>query len=101
MAERPEQAPDMRLCSLKQFYIHKTAAGLDHAHHEEQHQQGVADGLERTVDVRHHVPNCAALEVLWGLRDKLSNLAQFAVPDLQSVLQILDYPIIRHAKHLL
>ena len=73
-------------CSLKKFYIGKTRTGFYHAYHEEQHQQGVADGLERTVDVRYHVPDRATLEVLGGLRNELPYLAQLAVPDLQRVL---------------
>ena len=83
------------------FDLHKAAAGLDHAHHKEQHQQGVADGLERAVNVRYHGPDRAALEVLGGLGDKLPDLTQLAVPDLQRIFQVLHDPIIRHAKHLL
>ena len=82
--------------SLTVIYFREAAAGLDHANDKEQHQQGVADGLEPAVDVHHHIPDRAALEVLGGVRDKLPDLAQFAVPDIQSVLQILNDPVIRH-----
>ena len=53
------------------------------------------------MDVLYHGPDRAALEVLGGLGDKLPDLTQLAVPDLQRIFQVLHNPIIRHAKHLL
>ena len=41
------------------------------------------------------------LAFMQRLGDKLPDLAQLAIPDLQRIFQVLHDPIIRHAKHLL
>ena len=46
------------------IYIRKAAAGLDCAHREEDHQQGVANGLQPVVDAHDYGPDSAALELL-------------------------------------
>lgn len=35
----------------------------------------LADGLQRTVNIRYYIPNRAALKILWGLRDQLPYFA--------------------------
>ena len=83
------------------FDLCKTAAGFHDTYHEKQHQQGVTDSLKSAVDTYHYIPDCAAFEVLRRLRDQLPDLAQLSIPDLQRILKILDYPIIRHSFRLL
>ena len=49
---------------LRLLQLSKAATGFHDADHEEQHQQGIADGLESAVDIQNDAPDPAALEVL-------------------------------------
>jgi len=80
-------------CSLKKFYIHKTAAGLDDPHDEEQHQQGAADGLERAVDTLDDRPDSAALELLRGGTEELPDLRQLPIPGSQGGVEVVHDPV--------
>lgn len=81
------------LCSLKQFYLGKAAAGFDYSHHKEQHQQSAADGLERSVDVLNDSPDPAVLEVFRGGADELPDQPQLGVPGFQRRVQVVYDPI--------
>ena len=54
--------------------------GLDNAHDEEQHQQGIANGFQAVVDVQDHIPNTAAFEILRTGADQGPYLSQLIVP---------------------
>ena len=80
-------------CSLKKFYIRKTAAGLDNAHHKEQHQQSAADGLKGTVDALNDCPNPTALELLRRDAEELPDLHQFPIPGSQGRVEVVHDPV--------
>lgn len=73
--------------------LSKAAAGLDYAHHKKQHQQSIANGLERAVDADDHVPDPAAFEFLRGGADQGPDLREFVVPGLQGGIQIVYDPV--------
>ena len=78
---------------LRALNLGKAAAGLDYAHHKKQHQQSIANGLQRPVDADDHVPDPAAFEVLWGCADQGPDLCEFVVPGLQGGIQIVYDPV--------
>lgn len=78
---------------LRALNLGKAAAGLDYAHHKKQHQQSIANGLQRPVDADDHVPDPAAFEVLWGCADQGPDLCEFVVPGLQCGIQIVYDPV--------
>ena len=57
-------------CLLRSLYFGQTSAGANHAHKKEQHQQGVAGGLQHTVDPPNHRPYSAVSEVFRPLGDQ-------------------------------
>ncbi len=75
------------------IYVRKAAAGLDDPHHEEQHQQGAADGLERPVDAHDHIPDSTALEVFRGGADERPDLRELAVPCFQGGVEVVHDPV--------
>ncbi len=81
------------IISLTVIYVREAAAGLDDAHHKEQHQQGAANGLGRPVDAHNHVPDGAALEVFRSRADERPDPREFAVPRLQRGVQIVYDPV--------
>ena len=75
------------------IYFRKAAAGLDHAHHEEDHQQGVADGLEAVVDIENDGPDPAALEFFRAGREQGPYFRQPDVPGSQGGVQVVYNPV--------
>ena len=71
----------------------EAAAGAHHSYGEEQHQQPVANGLQRHMDVHHHVPDAAAPEGGRVLGEQLPDLRQLVVPGVQGVVQIVNDPV--------
>ena len=81
------------IISLTVIYFGKAAAGLDNAHHEEQHQKGAADGLERAMDISDHRPDSPALEVLRCGGDQSPDLRQLTVPCFQGRVEVVHDPV--------
>ena len=81
------------IISLTELYFRETAAGFDHTHHEEQHQQGIANGFQTAVDIDDHGPHPAALEILRAGGDQRPELRQFVVPGGQSGVQVVYDPV--------
>lgn len=57
------------MCSVLLLYIRKASAGLDHPDDEKEHQQGVANRLQCSVNIDDDIPDGAALEGLRRLGD--------------------------------
>ena len=83
------------------FHFGKTATGFYHTDHKKQNQKCISDGLQRTVDCNDHVPDFPAFEIFWGLSNNLPDFRQFAVPRIQGVLKVLNYPVITQNTFLL
>ena len=79
------------------FDLCERAAGFHHADNKEKHKQRKSDSLYCAVNIYDYIPNCAALELLWGLGNELPYFRQLFVPSPQSILQVLHNPIIRHS----
>lgn len=80
--------------NLRLLQLGETAAGLDDTHHEKEHQQGVADGFQRSVDADDDPPDAAAPETLGTGGEKCPNFGQFIVPGIQSGVEVLDDPVV-------
>ena len=76
------------------FQFCKRTAGLYNADHKEQDEQRITNCLQGSVNVGNNIPNRAAFEILRGLRNELPDFAQFVIPDLKSVLKVLDNPVV-------
>ena len=83
----------LTIISLTELYFREAAAGLDHAHHEKQHQQSVAYGLQATVDADDHRPYPAAPEVLRAGGDQRPDLRQLIIPGGQGGVQVVYDPV--------
>ena len=79
--------------SLTELYFREATHGLDHAHHEKQHQQGVAYGLQAAVDADDHGPYSAAPEILRAGGDQRPDLRQLIVPGGQGGVQVVYDPV--------
>ena len=66
---------------------------LYHAHDKKQHQQGVADGLEATVDAEDHRPYAAALEILRAGGEERPDFRQLPVPGGQGGVEVVNDPV--------
>lgn len=58
-----------------EFDICQRTAGFHNTDHKEQHQQGIANGLQGSVNAGHHIPKGAALEAGGGLGNELPDFA--------------------------
>ena len=58
------------MCSVLLLYIREAAAGLDHPDDKKEHQQGVTNCLQCSVDIDDDIPDGAALEGLRRLCDQ-------------------------------
>ena len=75
------------------LHVGKAAAGLDHAHDKEKHQQCVGDGLEPAMDAEDHRPHSAAFESLWAGGELRPHLSLFSIPGLQSGVEVVNDPV--------
>ena len=83
----------LTIISLTELYFRKAAHRLDHAHHEKQHQQSVAHGLQAVVYIYDHGPHPAAFEVLRTGGNQRPDLRQLVVPRSQGRVEVVYDPV--------
>ena len=87
------------MTSLSVIRIREATAGLDHAHHKENYQQGVTNSLQPVVDAHDYGPDPAALELLRPGGEQGPDLRQLPVPGPQSGVQVVYDPIAAAHSH--
>jgi len=55
---------------------------------------GIANGLQGSVHVGHHIPKGAALEAGGRLGNELPDLTELVIPDIQGFFQVLYDPVV-------
>ena len=79
---------------FRAFHLRQGATGFHNTDHKEQHQQGIANGLQGPVNAGHHIPKGAALEAGGGLGNELPDLTELVIPDIQGFFQVLYDPVV-------
>ena len=74
------------------FDFYKAAAGFHNANRKKQHQQPIADRLQRTVDAGHHAPDLPTLECLRAFGQQRPDFRQLVVPCGECGVQVADDP---------